>query len=390
MTDLIATDVQGQAIDSAFITLFEIELPNNEKAFFHPGLDSSLGTIHFRDKSSPSTINEYIAVPMDIDGLELQSDGALNRPTFSVANVTSVFENELGFTLKDLIGQRLTRRTTLEKYLDDGTGNSSNPPIEFPSVTYVIDRIASENNVIVTFEVAAVHDLEGITLPRRVTRGRYCTWVYKGHDLHNKGGCTWLGNSKFIHKETETSTLRASHFFFDANDTPITKSSWTSVNSTTYANGGTYTPASYVLHNGKYYLSKFNLDSTVTLSSQEPGSAAGNSYWQPVKTYNDHASATAYVKGDLVRKSTTLVNGRTLDTVWECTRDHNSSTANTTPSLTSTFWVQADVCGKKLSSCSCRFQAKPVSSDSNNTHPRGDKKTSNALPFGAYLGLNSY
>jgi lambda family phage minor tail protein L len=172
MTDLIATDVQGQEVDSAFITLFELDLPNGGKAFFHPGLDSSLENVHFRDATTPSQINEYIALPMDIDGLELQSDGALNRPTFSVANVTSVFEDQLGFTIHDIIGQRLTRRTTLQKYLDDGTGNSATPPVEFGKITYVIDRLAGENPTVVSFEVAE-EDLEVNTVSG-YTKGILC------------------------------------------------------------------------------------------------------------------------------------------------------------------------------------------------------------------------
>ena len=183
MTNLIATDLQGQEIDSGILDLFEIELPNGTKKFFHPGLSGALTDVKFRDKTNPGTINTYVAVPMMIEGLEIQSDGALTRPTFTVANVTSAFTDELQYTNNDLVGQRITRRQTLEKYLDDGSGNSANPPIELNSITYIIDRIAGENNLTVTFEVAVVYDLEGVSIPRRIVRGKYCPWIYQGKEI---------------------------------------------------------------------------------------------------------------------------------------------------------------------------------------------------------------
>jgi len=385
MTDLIATDVQGQEIDSAFITLFELDLPNGGKAFFHPGLDSNLENVHFRDATTPSQINEYIALPMDIDGLELQSDGALNRPTFSVANVTSVFEDQLGFTIHDIIGQRLTRRTTLQKYLDDGTGNSATPPVEFGKITYVIDRLAGENPTVVSFEVAVIYDLQGIELPRRKSRGKYCQWIYKGHTLYKNGGCTWREDSKFYHADSASATS-TSNFFFDVEDRQLAKSSYVSVNSSAWANGASYTTSSYVSNCSKFWVSLYTQTGD---TEKEPGTTGGKEYWKEIRTYNQHASGTNYVVDDLVRKSVSS-GVVTLDTVWRCIRDHNSNTAGTTPALASVYWVQEDACGKKLSSCKCRFQALPRNEDSSNQEVKGEKDTRQPLPFGAFIGLNQY
>lgn len=387
MTDLIATDAQGTEIDSPHITLFELQLPNEQVAYFHPGLDSNLSTIKFRDRKDPTQINEYIAVPMDIDGLEIQSDGALNRPNFSVANVTSTFENELGFTLKDLVGERLIRRTTLEKYLDNGSGNSATPPVEYNSVSYTIDRIAAETPSIVTFEVAVVYDLQGVQIPRRKSRGKYCTWIYKGHHMFGKGGCTWRSDSKFYAKSSDSADNNNDYnFFFDIDDKMLAKSSYVSVNSAAWASGASYTPSSYVSNCSKFWVSLFDQTGS---SEAEPGTSSGSDNWKEIRTYNTWASGTNYVKGDLVRKS--VSSGVVmLDTVWSCIRDHSSSTSGTLPALTSVYWTQADSCGKKLSSCKCRFQAIPKAPTQSFTEPTGEKDTRQSLPFGAYLGLTQY
>ena len=154
MTNLIATDVQGQEIGS-LIDLFELELPDGSILYFHPGLESDLTTVQFRENVAPGyAIKTYTAFPMMIDGLDISAEGAMNRPSFTVANVGTTFKGVLGsYKNKDLIGQRVTRRQTLKKYLVGESPDLSSPPKELNKVTYVIDRISSENNITITFEV---------------------------------------------------------------------------------------------------------------------------------------------------------------------------------------------------------------------------------------------
>ena len=387
MTDIIASDVQSQELPSGIVTLFEIELPNGTKAYFHPGLEGDLTTVHFRDYANPSIINEYVAIPMQLGGLEIQSDGAMNRPTFSVANVTNEFTSELGYTYKDLIGQRLTRRQTFKKYLDDGTGNSQNPPVELNKVTYIIDRISSEDALLVSFEVSSVYDLEGVVLPRRVVTGKYCNWIYQGAELLGKGGCVWgLSSEVQYSNEASANTINTAHVFFDLNDNQLSKSSTIAALATTYADATSYTQNSYVSYNSEFYLSQFNhTSSTSTL----PGTSTGQAYWKKVFTYRDHATGTNYSVGDLVRKTATL-NGKTIDTVWYCINAHNSSTTGTTPQVNSTFWRREDSCGKTLESCKCRFQATVVNDTVNNSEPSAVKDTNSTLPFGSFPGVSKF
>jgi len=46
MSDIIASDVQGHYIDSALISLFEIEVQGTY-VFFHSGLDETLEEVQF-------------------------------------------------------------------------------------------------------------------------------------------------------------------------------------------------------------------------------------------------------------------------------------------------------------------------------------------------------
>ena len=117
MTITAIQDVQKQDPGSAYILLFELALSSSSSAYFHSGLEADLSTIQFRDRTSPGTIRTYSALPIEIDGVNLQSAGATARPTIRVANILSTFGDALGgLTNEDLLGKKLYRRTTLYKY----------------------------------------------------------------------------------------------------------------------------------------------------------------------------------------------------------------------------------------------------------------------------------
>ena len=162
----IVENVQKQGVESSIITLYDLEYSPGVFAYFTSAIDEDLSSIQFRDVGG--TIRTYTPIPIELEGFDVQSDGAIARPTMTVANIESTFKDALGgLGFEDLIGKRLTRRTTQEKYLVGNTGDST-PPVEFPSVSYIIDRLASRSVMNVVFELAAPFDLAGIKLPRRV------------------------------------------------------------------------------------------------------------------------------------------------------------------------------------------------------------------------------
>ena len=96
MSDIIDT-VQLQETDDSLITLFDITLPSGTLAHFFDGLDDGTTNLYFPQKeldsdSSSATYNkyplkEYVAIPIQIEGLEFSTSGASNRPTLSMANI---------------------------------------------------------------------------------------------------------------------------------------------------------------------------------------------------------------------------------------------------------------------------------------------------------------
>lgn len=475
MSNLIATDSQTQQIDSELIDLFEIVLPNGTTIYFHPGVDASLTNIKFRDRTARSnpvtaggfivgnnytivsagntdftavgagnnsvgtsftatgvgsgtgtanqtdhSIREYIPMPIIIDGLELQADGAQNRPSFTVANIGTLLTDRLaGFKNDDLIGQRIKRRQTLKKYLVGESADAS-PPVEYRTQEYVIDRIGKEDNISITYEVAAPYDLENIKLPRRVVVGKFCSWKYQGyHNATNSvGGCTWKLDGSINYK-TDSGTF-SHNAYFDIDDSPLVptgttyseynaSTAYTTVDYVIQASSTTLTAGAFI--QGRVYKISSAGNTTFTaigaadnnvgtiFTATGPGSGTGtaveqqiwlniiagtgntpsstSAFWKEVFQYTTHStSSVSYIKNALV-----LFDG----TVWKAMRNHTSS-ANNTPEQGAGFWERADVCGKTLQSCKCRFGFKPNDLTGASKKPDGSKNLAARLPFGSFPG----
>ena len=337
--DIITTDLQSQEVD-AIIELYELELSPSTTLYFHSGVDEGLDDIVYDG-------NTYIALPLMLDGIESASDGATNRPTLTVANVTNIFKAALsdeGFDFEDLIGKKITRRQTLEKYL-------VNAAYEFPRKVYLLDRISGQNNVLVSFELSAPFDVSGIRLPNRVVVGKYCSWLYQGYDTAEKGGCTWTETSSLNYNGTNYQA------FFDLDDRPliesglVTFSAWSS---------GTYAIDEFVTYDSKKWRSQTDTN------TDTPGASIN---WKEVIEWTDWSSVTTYSVVAYVKSG---------NNIWKALR----SSTNITPVTGSLYWTRVDYCGKTLNSCKCRFQFRPT----NDGVASGIKETDKVLPFGAFPG----
>ena len=328
MSELIEA-VQLQEPGSELVELYELTV-NNTILYFHAGLEEDLTEVQFRDRTSPYTARTYIAFPIMMDGVDLSADGAINRPTLTVANVANTFSSAIGdIKAEDLVGERLTKRTTLKKYLVGESGDTS-PSIEFPIRKFILDRISGENNVSVSYELAAPYDLSGITLPNRKVIGKYCSWQYQGYGLSEKGGCIWSKDSVVSYSDG-SGGVNTHKAYFTEDDEPV-----------------------------------------VPAGSTMTGWTAGQ-----YKTYTTYNAGTSYSAGQYVE-----YDDGNQTTVWKCIL---ASTGNA-PGLNSIYWSKGDVCGKKLSSCKCRFQFKPQSPSGSNSDPSTEKNTGKILPFGAFIG----
>lgn len=203
--NLIASDVQQQELD-ALVGLFELSLPNNAgTAYFTPtsGHQSSDATtytsIQFRSKDGGTT-NTYVSFPIQLDGFEMRTEGATNRPVLTIANLGQQLITALGGNItsyNDLIGQTLVYRQTFKKYLVGQASAGTGVPTELPSVSYKVSRVQAETPTFVSFELAVVYDLEGIKIPRRIVTGKFCSWQYQSEqyiiapNTTGKNGCPW-------------------------------------------------------------------------------------------------------------------------------------------------------------------------------------------------------
>ena len=300
MTDLIDT-VQLQEIDDAYVELFDVTLPSGVKVYLFNGLDDGQNNIYFPQKTVSGGVyplKEYFAVPISIDGVEINGAGASPRPSLKVANIPtlirSISNNEDGTddeeTLysilvdeglsknEDLLNTRIEyRRTLLSNTYSSTDSNPSSSPVEFPSHIYVIDRVASEDNILVDFELASPIDVEGVKVPGRIVIGRYCVWRYQGGTLNNEGGCNWplSGNGRF----------------FDEKDQLITRS---------------------------------------------------------ISSINTWSNSATYNADDRVK---TITDGHTQ--IWEALR---AVPVNKNPVTNPSYWKRLDVCSKTLTGCKKRFQ----------------------------------
>lgn len=142
----------------------------------------------------------YSPFPVEASGFEYSGKGRLPRPTLRVANVTGLL-GALVRTYDDLVGARLTRRRTLAKYLDainfpGGTNPTADPTAGMPDDVYFIDRKATENRVLIEFELAASFDVAGVMIPLRVVSQGTCSWDYRVND-GVASACAWTGTSYF-------------------------------------------------------------------------------------------------------------------------------------------------------------------------------------------------
>lgn len=233
MSVAIATDTQASEITSGLIHLYEIELGTgtNNKLYFHSEKDLD-GTDSNKDIIFDG--NTYISLPIMIDNIEKKSDGAMNRPKVTIANVESLlktgsaFKTEMsdgtwdsliqgenitaaGFKFETLIGQRFIRRKTLEKY----TGSAT--PVEFPKETFIVDRITDKTFISVTLELASPMELSNVRIPARVVVGKYCPWLYQEfNNDQTKSACYWKTNEQILDTEGDSYT-----FYFTINDEPL-------------------------------------------------------------------------------------------------------------------------------------------------------------------------
>lgn len=393
MSDLIQT-VQLQEVGDSLVELFDITLPTGTIVHLFSGLEDGINNVYFTEqKENPSNpgeyvCHEYISIPIQITDMSFSATGAANRPSLSVANIpalsrsisntgngvgdeTTLYEiskeetegvlsQEGIYTNEDLLESRVVYRSTLAKHLKEGLSDTT-APVEFPSQTFILDRVASENSVVVQFELASPYDVEGVQIPSRQVNGRYCPWEYQGHFLSGSGGCTW--------------PLDGRGRFYDKNDNLITAD----VNAD-FSTAVIYDPfqSSYLVGDLVFTGNFPRRYWTCIKNTNAPGLNPSTSpdYWAEVFETRLWSSSLAYPEGYIVRTEDTISGSGTLIRIWKAIR---SVPAQKDPRTNSFYWERIDVCPKFISSCKVRFQGGGEELD-----------TSKPLPFGGFPGTSKF
>ena len=227
----------------AIIELFHLQFTAatnglDDNLYFHAGTNGIPTSIVFGGIT-------YTSAPVEADGFEKTGKGTLPRPTLQVANVNNAITSLMHRATNpiDPLMAKATRIKTMKKFIDavnffdqqytyessttlaNGTAfglsdiavvspnttkenpdDPSNPiPVDddaqmdlaahgtgdetarFPDEVWYIDRISSENQQAVEFELASKLELTNVLLPGR-TVVEHCPYRYRGPDCGYEGG----------------------------------------------------------------------------------------------------------------------------------------------------------------------------------------------------------
>jgi lambda family phage minor tail protein L len=168
----------------AKITLFEVDLnPRGIDYIFYLSPDA------WPDGSGPSWGGiEYVPIPCRLTGEKIDSPGQSPKPVFEISNaVTGGILSTYLLKYQDLVGAKITRRTTYKRHLDGQSEPS--PYSEFEQGIYTINRKTSGNALKITLELSVGGFSSGTSkIPRRVITTNVCWWEYRGGD-----GCPYTG-----------------------------------------------------------------------------------------------------------------------------------------------------------------------------------------------------
>ena len=402
----VIQDVQKQEPGSAVVDLYELQITSSSTIYFHAGLEADLTTAQFRDKETPSTVRTYSALPIQMDGFKKASKGNLPRPTLTIANVLTTFGDALGsLTNDDLLGNKITRRRTLVKYLY-GQASDQQPPVEFPSEVWYLDRIAGETAVAVTFECAASHDLIGVKVPARHAMSNACSWIYKGanyvkQEADRTGGCTVDEQGRVaIDGTTYTNWVNVD----DERVISSTIASGTAAGQVTAYSA--VDDATTLTLNAYYTTSKtdairYNVDGSQTGSQTvteywqckkaAAKSTAGtptdsNVYFDRIRVYATYsASTTYYTFTDDGLNPYVQHTDNSIVKLWKARHTNKAKT----PGFT-TYWEMGDACSKTITGCAMRYNSEPITSGTASSNMKTEIGEEWSIPFGGFPGAKRY
>jgi lambda family phage minor tail protein L len=188
----IEADVQ-QGWHDAIVEMYDIDLTSitgdvDDIFYFTNQLKEDGTKVVWKTKT-------YEPLPILSAGYDRNTNGQIAQPTLTVANVLGTF-TQVVRSYDDLVGGKVTRRRTLQKYLDGSP--QADTLQEFPIDIFYIERKTQETALTITWQLGSILDLEGVRLPRRVITQNLCLWKYRGSECGYTGAPVFNARDQVI------------------------------------------------------------------------------------------------------------------------------------------------------------------------------------------------
>jgi len=237
---------------------------------------------------------EYLPIPVETDGFEVNANGQLARPKMRISN-KDYFATDLLLNNEDLQFAKIVRKRTFVKYLDNVNFDGGNPwgeadaSAELSNDTFVVGQKTAENKVFIELELTSPLDLENFEVNNRLIMSRYCSWHYRGN------GCNYNG-------------------------IPLTT------------------------EEGESLIVKDPIDWFVSQAQKE---------WNAQRYY--YSGDAAYLENKKITITNTSNSSQTeFAKIWYVCQANHSSSISTIPDKNQSLWKR-DGCNKKLDGCRLRF-----------------------------------
>lgn len=187
MTTIIQHSQQSEL--GEYVKLFHMDLSmfGESDFYFTPGPEGG-------GAAQSATFGGQVYSPFDIvaSGFDVSGDNKLPRPTLTVSNVSGIF-TPLLVAHDDLKGAIVTRMRTFSKFLDDGSDPDTSA--RYADDIFIINKKITDDDEVVTWELAALMDVEGARLPGRQIVRDYCdhtTRQWNGSAfVYTNATCPW-------------------------------------------------------------------------------------------------------------------------------------------------------------------------------------------------------
>lgn len=138
----------------------------------------------------------YYPWPYSMTGTARNGQGKAATPSMSVANIDGSI-GALCLQLNDLVGAKVTRRSTYSRYLDAQNfpnGNADADPSQEALDVWFIEQKTSANRRSVTWQLSSPYDFQGQRIPARLITP-VCEWCMKGE--YRGVDCGYTGTAYF-------------------------------------------------------------------------------------------------------------------------------------------------------------------------------------------------